>query len=79
MGRCTNHPEIQTQYHCMKHDIYLCEDCLECRDPELYCKFRSACPIHFMSKKGFKDPVPPRRSLRLNSTTGRLRPQPATP
>ena len=42
----------------MKHDIYLCEDCLECRDPELYCKFRSACPIHFMSKKGFKDPVP---------------------
>jgi uncharacterized 2Fe-2S/4Fe-4S cluster protein (DUF4445 family) len=39
----------------MKHDIYLCDDCLECRDPDIYCKFRSACPIHFMSKKGFKE------------------------
>jgi uncharacterized 2Fe-2S/4Fe-4S cluster protein (DUF4445 family) len=38
----------------MKHNIYLCESCLECRDPDIYCKFRSACPIHFISKKGFK-------------------------
>jgi hypothetical protein len=38
----------------MKHAVYLCEDCLQCRDPELYCKFRSACPIHFMDKKGGK-------------------------
>jgi hypothetical protein len=35
----------------MKHDIYMCEDCLECRDSEIYCKFRSACPIHFLTKR----------------------------
>ncbi|MDD9301322.1 MAG: DUF4445 domain-containing protein [Desulfobacter sp.] len=53
MGKCINHPEIETRYHCIKHDTYLCQDCLECRDPDLYCKFRPSCPIHFMSSKGF--------------------------
>ena len=53
MGYCINHPEIETHYLCMKHNIYLCEGCLECRDPDIYCKFRSSCPIHFISKKGF--------------------------
>lgn len=56
MGYCINHPEIETRYLCMKHNIYLCEDCLICRDPDLFCKFRSSCPIHFISKKGFSDP-----------------------
>jgi len=28
----------------------MCEECARCRDPELYCKFRSACPIWFMDK-----------------------------
>ncbi len=27
----------------------------QCRDPEIYCKFRSSCSIYFISKKGFKD------------------------
>ncbi|MCG6894860.1 MAG: 2Fe-2S iron-sulfur cluster binding domain-containing protein, partial [Desulfobacteraceae bacterium] len=35
----------------MKHNVYLCEECLRCRDPEIYCKFRSACPIWFMDKE----------------------------
>ena len=48
---CTNHPEKETAYSCLKHGIYLCEDCLECRDPEIYCKHRSACAIHFMTKR----------------------------
>jgi len=48
MGKCINHPEKETDYLCMKHHIFLCEDCLECRDPETYCKFRTACPIYFM-------------------------------
>lgn len=37
----------------MKHTIYLCEECLECKDPDLFCKFRPSCPIYFISKKGF--------------------------
>ena len=38
----------------MKHNIYLCEECLECRDPDIHCKFRSSCPIWFMDKRGGK-------------------------
>jgi hypothetical protein len=52
MGKCSCRPEIETSYLCMKHHVYLCEECLECRDPNIYCKFRSACPIWFMQKKG---------------------------
>ena len=48
---CVNHPDRVTSYVCMKHDIYMCENCLECRDPEIYCKFRSACPIHFLTRR----------------------------
>ena len=36
---------------CSKHGIYMCEECLECRDPEIYCKFRSACPIWYEHKE----------------------------
>ena len=52
MGKCTNHPDRETSYMCMKHGVYLCEECRRCRDPEIYCKYRSACPIWFMQKKG---------------------------
>ncbi|MBI9084021.1 MAG: DUF4445 domain-containing protein [Desulfobacterales bacterium] len=51
MGKCVNHPERETSYLCMKHQVYLCEDCLKCRDPKIYCKFRSSCPIWFMEKR----------------------------
>ncbi len=54
MTQCLNHSDRETRYHCMKHNIYLCEDCLECKDPEIYCKFRTSCPIYFMSRKGFE-------------------------
>ena len=48
---CVNHPEVETRFACMKHDVYLCEDCLECRDPDIYCKFRTSCPIWFLTKR----------------------------
>ena len=51
MGKCINHPDRETPYICMKHQIYLCEECLECKDPTLYCKFRPSCPIWFMGKR----------------------------
>ena len=51
MGHCINHPDRETQYLCMKHQLYLCEECLQCKDPKIYCKHRSACPIWFMSKR----------------------------
>jgi uncharacterized 2Fe-2S/4Fe-4S cluster protein (DUF4445 family) len=54
MGYCINHPDRETQYLCMKDNIYFCEECLKCRNPEIYCKFRPSCPIWFIVKKGFK-------------------------
>jgi len=52
MGKCVNHPDRETSYLCMKHNIYMCDECIKCRDPEIYCKHRSSCPINFISKKG---------------------------
>ncbi|MGM0453822.1 MAG: hypothetical protein ACQERN_11715 [Thermodesulfobacteriota bacterium] len=50
MGYCVNHPDRETSYMCSKHGKYFCQQCLGCPDPELYCKFRSSCPIWFMQK-----------------------------
>ena len=52
MGKCVNHPDRETRFMCMKHNIYLCEECIKCRDPQIHCKFRSSCPIWFMEKRG---------------------------
>lgn len=52
MGKCVNHPNRYTNFICMKHNIYLCEDCLTCRDPNIHCKFRPSCPIWFMDRRG---------------------------
>jgi len=35
----------------MKHNLYMCEECMHCRDPEIYCKFRTSCPIHFITRR----------------------------
>ena len=51
MGFCVNHPERETSFGCMKHNIYMCQECLDCRDPDIYCKFRTSCPIHFLTKR----------------------------
>jgi hypothetical protein len=51
MGICRNHPDRETSYVCSKYTIYMCEECFRCSDPEIYCKFRSACPIWFVEKE----------------------------
>jgi hypothetical protein len=35
MGKCINHPDRETPYLCMKHQIYLCEECLVPRPEDL--------------------------------------------
>ena len=54
MGACINHPEQETNFQCMKHLVFMCEDCLNCPDPELHCKHRTSCPIWFLVKRGGK-------------------------
>jgi hypothetical protein len=29
----------------------MCEECMACRDPDIYCKFRESCPVWFMTRK----------------------------
>ncbi len=54
MGKCKNHLDVETRYVCLKFKYYVCNKCLKCTDPEIYCKFRSSCVIFFMEKKGGK-------------------------
>ena len=48
---CHNAGAGKPAYRCEKHRIEMCDACLRCKDPDLYCKFRSACMIHFMEKE----------------------------
>lgn len=51
MGKCINHPDRETSFICQKHGICLCEECMHCIDPDIYCKFRPSCTIWFMTRK----------------------------
>lgn len=51
METCENHPERKAEQVCMKYQLHFCEACAHCRDPKLYCKHRTACPIWFMDKE----------------------------
>jgi uncharacterized 2Fe-2S/4Fe-4S cluster protein (DUF4445 family) len=66
MGRCDCHPEIETQFICMKYNVFLCQECLTCRDPHIYCKYRSACPIWFMTRRAEGWELEERPSKRVN-------------
>ena len=47
---CVNHPEKTADLVCLKYQLHFCEACAHCRDPKLYCKHRTACPIWFIAK-----------------------------
>ena len=51
MEKCHNHPDRQTSYVCSKYSSYMCDEYFKCNDPEIYCKFRTACPIWFVDKR----------------------------
>jgi hypothetical protein len=49
---CSNgQHEEEARFQCQKHLTMMCEACLKCKDPELYCKFRPSCMIHFLEKE----------------------------
>lgn len=50
MECCVNHPDRAAGLVCMKYQDHFCEACAHCRDPKLYCKHRTACPIWFIAK-----------------------------
>ncbi len=60
---CVNHSENQGQYYCGKYNRYLCDDCMKCQDPSIYCKHRSMCLIWEFSKYGKPDDRPEAASI----------------
>ena len=55
MACCNDYEEGRQTFQCRKYEAAMCLACLRCKDPELYCKFRSACLIHFMEKEQRRD------------------------
>jgi len=55
MARCALHPDTEARLQCMKHQTFMCRRCLGCRDPELYCRYRSACLIGFLQRERRKE------------------------
>ncbi len=51
MSCCDKNDPDAAVYQCMKHQVNVCAECPQCKDPELYCKFRPQCMIHFMEKE----------------------------
>jgi hypothetical protein len=43
--------EENISYLCMKYNRHQQGDRLACQDPDLYCKYRPACLIHFKEKE----------------------------
>jgi len=52
---CARHPGAKAVYYCDKYGRHLCEDCLVCQDPDLYCKSRTMCVIWEVSRHGEGD------------------------
>jgi uncharacterized 2Fe-2S/4Fe-4S cluster protein (DUF4445 family) len=52
---CYKHSDKTGKYYCSKYERYLCEDCVKCQDPSLYCKFRKMCFIWEVVKHGTPD------------------------
>jgi hypothetical protein len=48
---CIRHPDRAAPYCCPRYAEHLCEECMACRDPKSYCKFRGSCVINELEKQ----------------------------
>ena len=55
MKQQAEHKHTERRLICMKHQTVLQGDSAHCRDPKIYCKFRTGCPVWFMEKRGGKN------------------------
>jgi len=49
---CERHPDRKATGYCEKYNRYLCEDCMHCQDPSIYCKFRKQCVVWEIERHG---------------------------
>ncbi|MCL5036327.1 MAG: hypothetical protein M1269_04325 [Chloroflexi bacterium] len=50
--RCINHPENLAEYYCAEDQVWLCDECVSCRHPGVYCKYRTKCIVCEEMKNG---------------------------
>ncbi|MFH0974573.1 MAG: ASKHA domain-containing protein [Spirochaetota bacterium] len=49
---CFRHTDKPGKYFCSKYERYLCDECIACQDPNIYCKFRQMCFLWEIAKRG---------------------------
>lgn len=49
--------EGHIRYLCMKYNRHQQGEQLACQDPDLYCKYRSSCLIHYQEKRRRRRPA----------------------
>jgi hypothetical protein len=49
---CYRHPDRVGSYYCQKDNFHMCDECACCHSPNIYCRFRTACVIHLLTKEG---------------------------
>ena len=54
-GGGTDNNATSMGYRCEKHQVDVSEENPTCKDPELYCKFRPSCIIHFLERERKKE------------------------
>ncbi|MBI5525626.1 MAG: hypothetical protein HY897_04775 [Deltaproteobacteria bacterium] len=52
---CVNHPARPARLRCTKYSKPLCDMCVACQDPALYCKFRTECLVWEIERQKKKD------------------------
>lgn len=52
LQKCLKHNNKEGIYFCAKYTAYYCEECISCKDPKSFCKFRSSCIINKFQKHG---------------------------
>lgn len=67
---CRNHPERPGTVYCQKYDRFYCDECIQCREPMQYCKFRTACLIWEFEKHGLPDDREERSPTEKATETG---------
>jgi hypothetical protein len=53
--RCATHKDRPASYYCAKYNRYLCDECIQCSDPTLFCKHRTSCLISEVVRHGSPD------------------------
>ncbi len=53
--QCPKHPDLPARFRCEKYALEMCERCMECRSPDIYCKHRPQCMIWELLREDYDE------------------------